>query len=196
MSASLRTFVALTIDTEARAHLAEVGSQIARMLDPGSTGRLRLVRPERLHVTVAFLGDTRREVVADVCTRMAEVASRSVARAVLVDRILLLPKPTQVRVVASGFRDDGGMVGRLSADLASSLQPLGFQMESRAFLPHITLARCRASLRVQPASVPDPLTHGKFMLRLRKLVHFASFLEPRGARYEVLSTVSLPEPIS
>lgn len=195
MTDTLRTFLALTLEVEATAALAKLARQVARRLEHGKAGTLRPTRTEQLHLTLAFLGETPKNLVPAISTSMTEVASRNRAPTLRSDRILFLPKPRQARVVALGFSDEQGCAGKLAADLMEGLRPFGFQFESRPFLPHITLLRSREPLRDLTDQLCSELTPGEIVLRLRELTYFASFLGPLGARHEVLFTTLLPASI-
>jgi RNA 2',3'-cyclic 3'-phosphodiesterase len=187
----LRTFLALTLEAEATATLAKLGRRVARALECNASGKLRPTQTEQMHLTLAFLGDTPKHLVEPLVALVAEITGRHRSPTLYSDRLLLLPNPRQARVVALGLRDDQGSVAKLAADLTCELRPFGFRFESRPLLPHITLLRSREPLGAL-AEPLEALAPGEIVLTLYELVHFASFLEPQGARHEVLSTFLLP----
>ena len=79
------------------------------------------------------------------------------------------------------------------AALARRLAPLGYLAESRAYSPHVTMARVkqpgRAARAVRQALADDPADCGR--TAVGALTLFRSRLSPQGASYEPLVRVPL-----
>jgi 2'-5' RNA ligase len=84
------------------------------------------------------------------------------------------------------LEDESGEATRLATRVQSGLEGLGaYRRESRPWLPHVTVARFRERLRLQP-----PLPElGPFAPS--GAAAFLSHLRPSGARYEVIESFSL-----
>ena len=131
----------------------------------------RVVKPENLHVTLAFLGDllpAQISAVEDVCTP--------------------LPRSFELELDRLGFWKTKGIVwmGARTPDtefnefvenLRDRLRRLGFRIDNRPFTPHITLLR---KVRKRPRI---PLEALDWVVNEYTLV--ASKLEQEGARYSV-----------
>jgi 2'-5' RNA ligase len=130
----VRLFVALEIPSSVRENLA-AAIQEMRSVAP----RVKWVRPENLHVTLKFLGETPSDKLAPL--RAALFAVRS-------------PRPVELRFHGVGFFPNDKHPRVFWAGLTSSpnLAPLartidqatatlGFPLETRPFTPHLTLAR-------------------------------------------------------
>ena len=137
-----KKFSAVNFDGAVREKLAAVQE---RLLAAGARGRFS--RRENLHLTLCFLGET------------APKRLPSVRRAM--DAVSFSPFPLEFET-AGRFRRTGGdlwWVGvrpepglfRLQRELAERLSKEGFRLESRAFQPHVTLAR-----EVRMAEAPAP----------------------------------------
>src|SRR4051794_1162796 len=175
-SERLRLFLALRLPEGA---LDEIGSWQAAAL----RGELRLVPREHLHITLAFLGHrpaTELPAIEDALRNAARLDG---------DYRLRPARYRETRSVAMVVLDDiGGAATALAADLHARLERLGvYRPESRAWLPHVTVARFRERprLRAEP-----------FRLRTNVLIPsdaaaYLSRLGPGGARYEVVATVAL-----
>jgi 2'-5' RNA ligase len=184
-----RVFVALDLPEPVRDGVAAWGAR--ELVDPD----LRAVRPESLHVTLAFLGHREAAEVEAI----AALVRRSGAPAPLMkleDPISLprgrrraslfaLPAPSPA---ASGLRE--GLVDRL---IAAGLH----EAEERAFWPHVTVARVRsegrgrrrpAAVARRPGDLPDGLKEPFLGVRLTL---YRSELQPGGARYAPLAQVEL-----
>ena len=135
--APARLFVALWPDERTRAALAD-----AAALWAWPAGAIR-VRAERLHLTLHFLGNVRRE-------RMPELDKALALRwrpcVVTLARPALWPGGIAV-LEAEALPPE---LAELHAGLGAALRGLGLPTEARALRPHVTLAR-RAAGAVPPA---------------------------------------------
>jgi 2'-5' RNA ligase len=142
---------------------------------------VRVVRREHLHVTLAFLGHRpagELEAIVGVLRKAAAGARE----------IRLTPvRYRETRNVGMLVLDDGGgEATRVAEDLHERLDRLGvYRRESRAWLPHLTVARWRERPRLRP----EPPSTGTFVPS--DAAAYLSRLHPRGARYEVVESVAL-----
>jgi RNA 2',3'-cyclic 3'-phosphodiesterase len=142
---------------------------------------VRIVPPENLHVTLAFLGG-RPTTDVDPILGVLRHAATDVAPPVLT--------PVRYRETRSVgmvvFADAGGWATRIALRVATGLEELGvYERERREWLPHVTVLRFRARPRLEP-----PLPElGPFSPSEVALYH--SVLRPSGAQYEILESVAL-----
>ncbi len=87
---------------------------------PTSRG-LRLISPEQLHVTLAFIGQVGEAVAARAAEVVAGVPSDLGGEAEMGD-YLLLPSPGRARVVALALADQDGVFGRLFERVMGGLE--------------------------------------------------------------------------
>ncbi len=83
---------------------------------------------------------------------------------------------------------DLSLLSKFHAEASQSLAAAGFPVESRPFHPHITIGRARRSGIYIPRDLPEFKTH---LIRFSEVSLYESFLEPDGARYEVLEQFHL-----
>ena len=176
----MRLFAALDLPRDATAHLADFARHSAR-------DGLRLVAPENLHVTLAFLGHRPDEELDSIVGALRDVDPLAVP--LRVGGAAWLP-PRRPGVLAVDLEDTDAACGRLQAAVSASLVDLGvFTPEKRAFRPHVTVARVRKGARVDKdlPEPPVPMTFAATALTL-----YRSLLAPSGARYEPISRIPLP----
>jgi RNA 2',3'-cyclic 3'-phosphodiesterase len=184
-----RLFVALDLPQDVRAGL--VDWQRTALSDPA----LRVVKPEALHITLAFLGYQAEKDVRAI----AKAALAVVAQAPAVE---LVPEPVGVprnrpRLFALDARSDE--TAALQSQVEANLVEAGFyEPEKRPFWTHLTVARVKPEARGsrKPAQVttpPHPLPEHMFrFFRPTRLVLFKSHLRRTGAEYESLAELELP----
>jgi 2'-5' RNA ligase len=186
-----RLFVALDLPDDVRqAIVAWQGG----LEDPA----LRPVRPENLHMTLAFLGYRPEKEIE----RIGEVVRSVEAPA---PELVLKPDPVGVphgkrpRLFAIDVESEGAV--ELQAEVERRLAAERFyEPEKRPFWPHLTVARVGPEKKGgrKPAAVerpPGPLdrTDVRFRpFRAVRLVLFRSHLKRAGAEYEPVAELELP----
>ena len=130
-----RCFLALEVSEAVRQKAREL-QQVLRRTD----AVLRLPRPEDLHLTLVFLGET----PAAECPPLAELMD-GVARfhepfTLHLKGVSVFGPPARPRVVWAAVKPCPPLM-RLQQVLAEGVARLGHAIEVRAFAPHLTLAR-------------------------------------------------------
>ena len=144
-------------------------------------GRFRVVPPQNLHVTLAFLGSRPASDVAAVGGALREAAAAA-SRPTL--RASRYRETRSVGMLA--LDDEGGRAAALAADLGTRLERLGvYRREARPWLAHVTVVRFRAPPRLRAA--PPDLGE----VSPSDACVFISVLRSDGAQYAVLESVAL-----
>ena len=169
---SLRLFCALRLPDDV---VEQIVAWQAREL-PG-----RVVPPDNLHATLAFLGRRPAGELAGIVESL-----RGAARAAAEPRFTLRGYRETRSVGMLTFDDEEGRGARLADDLFGRLEALGvYRPESRAWLPHVTVLRFRERPRLRPG-LPELEPFGPSDAAV-----YLSRLRPSGAQYEVLESVAL-----
>ena len=166
----LRLFVALDLPDAVRDALAAAGQ--------AADGDVwRPVRPEALHITLAFLGA---RPPGDVEKIAPVVLAESVAPPLTLGDVLLLP-PRRARVLTVEVH---GPLAELQARVSAGLAAAGvYTPERRPFRAHVTIARLRPRVR---APREAPLALEPLVFTGQAVTLYVSRLHPHGARYESL----------
>ena len=180
---SLRLFLAVSLPDE---HLEWVGRQVARVA--AAWPDARWIPPGNQHVTLKFLGATPVDLLDPVAAACQEAAGSHPTGSVSLGGLGVFPSPKQARVLWVGLNDPGGLLASLAGALDQGLGPLGFEPETRAFSPHLTVARFRTPTRV--GELP-PLSRSPGPFLVADFALWLSQLSPKGARYECLRSFEL-----
>jgi 2'-5' RNA ligase len=171
--ASLRLFCALRLPRET---VVELEAWQSRELRRG-----RIVPPDNLHVTLAFLGGRPAVELPAVAGALRAAASEAASV-----RLHVRGYRETRSVGMLSFDDEGGHAAALAERLHAGLEELGlYRRESRRWLPHVTVIRFRDRPGLRPR-LPElgevvPSDAAVYLSRLR----------PGGAQYEALETVVL-----
>jgi 2'-5' RNA ligase len=142
--------------------------------------RGRIVPPENLHVTLAFLGPRPASDLPGVLRVLGDAAAAAEAPRFQAERY------RETRSVGMlELRDGSGSAGALAGRLHEDLARLGvYRPEARPWLPHVTVLRFRERPRLSPQ--PPDLEWVS-----SDAAAFLSRLHPSGAEYEVLESFRL-----
>jgi 2'-5' RNA ligase len=171
-----RLFVALPLPTDAVRPLAAWQSR-----ELADAHAVRVVPPENLHVTIAFLGG---RPAADVDGILGAV--RAAADGMRSPTL----SPVRYRETRSVgmlvFADEERRAGALAERVFARLEHLGvYERERREWLPHVTVLRFRRPPRLAP-TLPD-----LGALSPSEVALYHSVLRPGGAQYEIVESVAL-----
>ncbi len=134
----VRAFVALELTEEIRTRLQEVQEKLR-----SCPGRLKLVEPSQIHITVKFLGEVAEKDLPAIREALGNIRFERFPVTVGHVAVNNPKRPFTIWCTISD-RGKGADLFRLIED---ALEPLGIARETRPFTPHATLARVK---------VPDP----------------------------------------
>jgi 2'-5' RNA ligase len=155
---------------------------------------LRWTRPEALHLTLKFLGETAPEALDDITRVISEAAALTAPFTLRLHGTGAFPSLARPRVLWIGA-DPAPELLRLQAEMGHALEPLGFAPEPGPFRPHLTLGRVRrgAERSAELRRLPELLSGVRFeaALPVPSLELMRSHLAPEGSRYEVVQAFPL-----
>jgi RNA 2',3'-cyclic 3'-phosphodiesterase len=149
----------------------------------------RWTKPSNQHLTLKFLGWVDPGRRAEISAKIAAVAHSGEAGTVRLQGLGVFPSARRARVLWVGLDDPGGVLTSLAAAFDSALEPLGFEVEKRAFTPHLTLARFKPPASIK--GVLDEVEVPESSFDVDHVALYRSRLHPKGASYEVLEAFRL-----
>jgi 2'-5' RNA ligase len=189
----MRLFVGIALSDPVRQAAAAAADDLRGRLRAIDGLALRWVNPSNLHITLWFLGevaDTRLQDLVGALDRPFTVPSFQMR----LEGAGIFPASGPPRAVWLGVGPGSDSLRAAHAELASRLEPLGFEPERRAYSAHLTVARFK---EVQRSAVADircivresPVDIGPCDVAAMTL--FRSRLSPKGSEYESLLRVPL-----
>ncbi|MEM3086612.1 MAG: RNA 2',3'-cyclic phosphodiesterase [Halobacteria archaeon] len=128
----MRLFLALEIPESVRSRLVQLQGDLP--------GKLKLVEPQNIHITLKFLGEVAEPRAADVRGALAPLETPAFGAGAT--GFGVFPGPGNPRVLWAGMGRGAAEAAALSREVDGRLAPLGFPREKR-FVPHATLARVK-----------------------------------------------------
>jgi 2'-5' RNA ligase len=180
----MRLFVGLDLPVEVVRSLDELSSQLR------PTARIQWSPAANLHVTTKFIGEWPEDRLEELKTALAALPARE-AIPVHIRKVGFYPNPHSPRIFWCGIEAPG--LEALAADTDRATSALGIASEKRAFSPHLTLARIKDRVDLQPlrekiAALPS-LDFGRF--EARSFFLYRSKLHPTGSVYTKLAEFPL-----
>jgi 2'-5' RNA ligase len=176
----VRAFVALELDRALREAIGELQARLRPRL-----GGMRLVRPEGIHLTLRFLGDTSPAQVETMRPLLAAAASACPAGEARVAGLGTFPERGSPRVLWLGLEVPPPVLD-LQRACERAARTAAFEREERPFRAHLTLGRWR-----ERAARPDLPPADLGTTRLDTLVLLRSDLRSGGAVYAPLARFPL-----
>ena len=175
---SLRLFVAVYPPPE-------VAGMLLAALDGLDLPPHRLVAPERVHMTLHFIGETPIGSVESITETLRHAAAGGASFTLTPQQLVSLPQRRPARLVAAET-DRPAELMELQRRLATRLARQPRRDAGDRFRPHLTLCRFQTPARLP---VETPLDVPPFIVETVALVR--STLRPDGAHHETVHAIDL-----
>jgi RNA 2',3'-cyclic 3'-phosphodiesterase len=182
----IRTFLAVDLDD---AFLDGVAALQDRLRAASLFRSPRWVARTAMHVTLRFFGnvdEARIEALRPIVSELSELAAAKATTA-LARSLIGFPHARRARVLAIEI-DTRGLIESFAAHVEPRAVALGFEAETRAYIPHLTLARLGVPADVTSlASEVGAIPSG----RVTAITLYASKTLPSGPVYTRLERAEL-----
>jgi 2'-5' RNA ligase len=188
----MRLFIAIDVGDAIAAEAARVVEMLrrrAQALAPGA--RISWVTPERMHLTVRFIGYVDQPTASAIEEALAPPLGVPPFE-LRCSGIGTFPPRGAPRVVWAGVHGDGNALAAVERQVSDRLERLGIAREDRPYSPHLTLARVKeaAGLRA-PGLLEGLAAHSFGAIRVGAITLFESRLSSRGPTYIPVFTTRL-----
>ncbi len=183
-----RLFIAAEIPDELKDSLQEKTASIRDR----SRG-IRWVKPQGIHLTFQFLGDTPVTKIEKLSKALTEACSECQSFEVHFGPVGCFPNARRARVLWVGLRFEQPEMDKLQERIIRATSKLGFKKENRKFHPHLTLGRVK-----NPSQAMNYVSEFLELKEIEtphfsidKVVLYRSVLKPAGAEYHVVHSSNL-----
>lgn len=185
----MRVFIAVDISAEARQLVAE---RITFLRTRFSDLRVGWDKPEKLHLTLKFLGEVSVEKLPEVIAAVENAAKEIEPFSVVLEGAGAFPPRGAARVLWLGVKDESQNLSEFQKQLENETEPIGFDREKRAFKPHLTIARLKEPEKSR--NLTDLHLQTEFSavdFSVSEIVVYKSNLRPTGSIYTPLAKIGL-----
>ncbi|MCP4357274.1 MAG: RNA 2',3'-cyclic phosphodiesterase [Chloroflexi bacterium] len=158
MTQTIRAFIAITLPPAVKNELAQIRSLLAGQFPDRS---VRWVQPDKMHLTLRFLGDTAVNQLLSITQQLDELTAEQPAFRLQLNGLGCFPNRKRPRVIWVGVAGETATLQLVKHDLDKRLLPLGWTQENKPFRAHLTLGRVkdgRAAARVNWQATVNPIT--------------------------------------
>ncbi len=189
----LRAFIAVELESDILTEMSKVRSDFEKLVPPGS---VRWVRPEGIHLTLKFLGDTRRERVPAVQDGIRRAVVGIGHFEIGLASSGCFPNCRRPRVIWIGIDEEDETLLQLQKRIEKEMQSLGWAPERRPFSPHLTLGRVqRNATTSEVRRIGEVVAESHIgtlgVQQVTEVALIRSILRPGGARYVKLFSAKL-----
>jgi 2'-5' RNA ligase len=179
----VRLFIAIEIPGDIRNEIASFLKEIR-----GIAPEAKWVRAENLHVTLKFLGETNAARIGSIERALGSIRSAKPVTMAF-GSLGYFPNEKRARVLWVGMEASQNLKV-LAEDIDRALHQLGFPLEARPFMPHLTLARLDSpGLPQRLASAVNAHASRSFGSLATKELHLIeSKLKSTGAEYTTVKS--------
>ncbi|HVE57568.1 MAG TPA: RNA 2',3'-cyclic phosphodiesterase [Pyrinomonadaceae bacterium] len=180
-----RIFVAVDISSEARRNVAAYIETLRKEFREVRTG---WDKPEKLHLTLKFLGDTSEIQLTELQKIVAKISGGISNFKLQIAETGVFPNARNARVLWIDVKDEAGKLAKINALLEAECKKIGFAKEKRKFVPHLTIGRVREPHRAGELAkkhLKNEFEPVEF--EISEIVIYESKLLPAGSVYSVVS---------
>ncbi|MDQ4123408.1 MAG: RNA 2',3'-cyclic phosphodiesterase [Acidobacteriota bacterium] len=185
----MRAFIAVDISEESRRLVAE---RIAFLRARFSDLRAGWEKPEKLHLTLKFLGEVPEEKLPAIISAVEDAAKNIDPFPIVLEGAGAFPSRGAARVLWLGVKDESQYLKELQKLVETETERIGFEKERRAFKPHLTIARLKEPEKAR--SLTDLHLKTEFPainFSVSEVVVYKSDLRPTGSIYTPLARIVL-----
>lgn len=181
----IRSFIALPATLEIRERAAAVIQDLR-----GESSGIKWQDPQKLHLTLKFLGSVETDVLNRIGQVLSTVARYHSAFDLVYEGLGAFPTLERANVLWIGTRESSAMQ-QLHRAIEEAMAEFGFERDTKPFHPHLTLARMKGLRDPRLTAKVKSVTFLPVSTRCTTLLLMRSDLHPESSRYTVLQSIPL-----
>jgi len=183
-AAGIRAFIAIELDAAVRDAVAAL---VRGLRTDSGAADVRWMRPENLHVTLRFLGQTDPSRVPDIVRQLRRAVAGWSPFPVQLGAVVGFPSPRRPRVIACEV-GPAEPLAKLAQAVARAAGQAGCEQKESGFRAHLTLGRISGRLR-EPVTAAVTAVNESWLVEEIALVR--SRLTNSGAIHTPLERIAL-----
>ena len=187
----MRVFIAIDISDKIRAAISDLQQKLKTEADIKKRD-VKWVRPENIHLTLKFLGETTDAQLLDVCNAVERVTDGENDFHLEIASVGYFGG-VSARVLWVGSGPGSDELCRLQKNIEEQLAQAGWPKEKRSFTGHLTLCRIKnTNAGAKLAQISEKYSDYKLgTISVDSVKVYQSQLTPKGPIYNVLGNYKL-----
>lgn len=188
MNKTARTFLAIKLPEDIIESIRRIQKKIM-----ANNLNIKFVKPENIHLTLKFLGDTPISDIEEINRSMKNAASDFSPFLLAAKGIGVFPDLHRPRVIWIGISQETDSLVLLQKKLDKELEKIGFNREKRTFKGHLTIGRIKGKIdkKLFNEILHQYQTFCSKTFSADKIYLFQSLLKPSGPVYAKLVSIHL-----
>ena len=180
----LRTFISVSLPIG----IVNIKKMLQSTIDSKGV-EIKWVRDGNMHLTLKFIGHTPDASVEDINKTLQCVTEDFSSISLSIVGSGCFPRPERARTLWVGITGEKDKLNDFVDAINISLEPFGFPIQERKFIPHVTLARIKYPQKYTP-DVTQFLntTFAELPMKISRINLMSSQLFSKGAVYTILGT--------
>lgn len=184
MTQLIRVFIAIELPPDVKREMERVRALLAQSLPEQA---VRWVQPDKMHLTLCFLGDTAVSQLPLISQRLDECAAQYAPFTLLLDGLGCFPNRQRPRVIWVGLK--GEQVERLQVAVETAVAQPGTPKDNKPFRAHLTCGRVKEGYKL--ANTHWQVVVKPVAMTVSAIHLIESQLRPSGPIYTVRHTSRL-----
>lgn len=174
----MRTFLALELPPEIKKQLSDIKEEFRAVQPQG----IKWVEEENTHITLQFIGETRPQDAAEISGFLKKEFSR-ISSVQFFSPVLQIVPGRNPRIIWLHLETENKEIYKISKNIKSFLQKLGFSLDKKPLRFHITLGRIKK--RLPDFFIKTVLTKDISFseIEVTEATFYQSILRPQGPVY-------------
>ena len=179
-----RIFTAIDVPDKVRLSISEYTNRLRSEFSDLRVGR---EKPEKIHLTLNFLGEVDPRQLSDVTAVTRTIASETGRFDLTAIDGGVFPNPRNPRILWIGLQEETGILNSVKSRLDEGFQKMGFAARAGRFVPHLTIGRLRQPGKSKElARVHRQNRFGPCEFGVSQLNVYESELNANGSIYHLL----------
>lgn len=136
----MRVFISIELEDDIKEKICNLVSHLKQ-----NNSNIRWVKPENLHITLAFLGEICNKKIPVLCRGLQRVSKTHNSFKITFSNLGFFPNPRNPRVLWIGIERNNKLYN-LKQDIDNVLDELGIYFNKKPFLPHLTIGRIKTKI--------------------------------------------------
>jgi 2'-5' RNA ligase len=180
----MRIFIALEIPEKIKKEIGKIQNHLK------TAGiQARWVKPEIIHLTLIFLGETVPNKVGGTEKILKEVSSQISPVNLWLEKIDAFPSPNKVKIIHFSLKGEADKLNTLVLKIQKCLKKQKINFDQKPFVPHLTLGRLKKPQNLTSYLSKIKIPHQEFFVHQLSLIQ--STLTPQGPIYKNFASFEL-----